>query len=203
MKRFLLFLLFLISLNTFSQIKFRYGITAGMNVSTALLPELKLNTDIRSILEGEDDVVQGDPQLADFIAMYKGGLFMRLDGGVGSLKLNVVYDKTNIHENLDAKIFSANVLDITLGYLNFEMSANLNLFKHFYISVGYIPALLIEHKGNLNINEFDPRLLSGFGLRIGDGVTVDFNAIIGISEVIDGSYIHNVIFPVTLNIPLK
>ena len=203
MKRFLLFLLFLISLNTFSQIKFRYGITAGMNVSTALLPELKLNTDIRSILEGEDDVVQGDPQLADFIAMYKGGLFMRLDGGVGSLKLNVVYDKTNIHENLDANIFSANVLDITLGYLNFEMSANLNLFKHFYISVGYIPALLIEHQGNLNINDFDPRILTGFGIRIGESVTIDLNTIIGMNEIIDGSYIHNVIIPVTVNIPFN
>ena len=202
MKRFhIIILLLFVHFSIFSQVRIRYGLTAGLNISTAILPELKIN-DINSILKGED-VVQGQPQLADYIAMYKGGIFVRLDGGVGSIKLNVNYDKTNIHRSLDLTLFNIEALDIVLSYIDVEMTANLNIFKHFYISAGYIPAYLIEHKGNLNINEFDPRLLSGFGLRIGDGVTVDFNAIIGISEVIDGSYIHNVIFPVTLNIPLK
>ena len=202
MKRFLILFVIFINLQLYSQIKFRYGLTAGLNVSTGILPELKLNTDINSILKGED-VVQGNPQLADYVAMYKGGVFARLDGRIGSIKFNLNYDKTNIHRNLDAGVFSINALDINLGYLDFEFTANLNITKNFYLSAGYIPALLIEHKGNLDINNFDPRLLTGLGLRIKDSVTVDLNAIMGMSEIIDGSYIHNLIIPVTLNIPLN
>jgi len=83
------------------------------------------------------------------------------------------------------------------------MVLNLNIFKHFYLSAGYIPALLIEHQGNLDINELDQRVLSGFGFKFDNGITLDLNAIVGLSEVIDGSYIHNVMIPVTLSIPLN
>jgi len=203
MKNFLLFFLIVIlHLNIYSQVKFRYGITAGLNVSTAILPELKLNTNLNNILHG-DNVIQGKPQLADYVAMYKAGVFIKLEGGVAALKLSLNYDKTNIHKDLDAGIFSINALDIDLGYLDFEMKAQLYIFKHFYISSGYIPALLIEHQGNLDINDFDQRILGGFGFRFSNGITLDFDAIIGLSEIIDGSYIHNVMIPMTLNIPLN
>ena len=203
MKRILVLLLILIShLNTYSQVKFRYGITAGLNISTAILPDLKLNTNLNSILKG-DDVVQGQPQLADYVAMYKAGVFIKLDGGIAALKLNLNYDKTNIHKDLNAAVFTINALDINLGYLDLELTGHLNIFKHFYISAGYIPALLIEHQGNLSVNDFDQRILGGFGFRFGNGTTLDFDAVIGLSEIIDGSYIHNVMIPITLNIPLN
>ena len=203
MKRILiLFFILAIHLNSFSQVKFRYGITAGLNISTAILPDLKLNTNLNSILKG-DDVVQGQPQLADYVAMYKAGVFIKLDGGIAALKLNLNYDKTNIHKDLNAAVFTINALDINLGYLDLELTGHLNIFKHFYISAGYIPALLIEHQGNLSVNDFDQRILGGFGFRFGNGTTLDFDAVIGLSEVIDGSYIHNVMIPITLNIPLN
>ncbi len=202
MKRSLILLFIFINLNVFSQIRIRYGATVGLNISTAILPELKLNTDIHSLLQG-DDVVQGDPQLADYIAMYKGGLFVRLDGRVGSIKFNINYDKTNIYKNLDTNFFSINVLNIDLSYLDFEMTGSLNLTKNIYISTGYVPALLLKHEGNLDINNFDSRLLTGIGIRFGGGVTIDIDAIVGLTEIIDGSYIHNLIIPVTLNIPFK
>ncbi len=202
MKRLIIFLLFITSINNHAQVKFRYGLTAGLNISTAILPDLKLNTNINSILNG-DDVVQGQPQLADYVAMYKFGVFIKLDGGVASLKLNFNYDKTNIHKDLNAAVFTINALDINLGYLDLELTGHLNIIKQFYISAGYIPALLIEHQGNLNINDFDERLLGGFGFRFGNGLTLDFDAIIGLSEIIDGSYIHNVMIPITINIPLN
>ncbi len=202
MKRILFLLLIFVSLNSFSQIRLRYGLTAGLNVSTALLPELKLNTDINSILKGEN-VVEGDNQLADYIALYKGGVFVRLDAIIGSLKLNINYDKTNIHHNLDPDVYSVNELNIFLSYLNFEITGNINLSKHFFISVGYVPSLLLDQNGDLNINKFDPKILSGFGIRISDSVTIDLNALYGLEEIIDGSYIHNLIIPVTINIPLN
>ncbi len=202
MKRIFIIAFIFISLTVFSQVRLRYGLTAGVNVSTAILPELKLNTDVNSILKG-DNVVQGNPQLADYIAMYKGGFFVRLDGGIGSIKFNINYDRTNIYKSLDAGIFTINALDIDLSYLNFELTGNLNIFKHFYISAGYVPSILLNHHGNLNINPYDPKLLTGFGIRINDNVTIDLNALFGINEIIDGSYIHNLIIPVTLNIPLN
>jgi len=186
----------------YSQTKFRYGITVGLNISSAILPELKLNTNINSILQG-DGVVQGDPELADYVALYKGGVFAKLEGGVISLKFNANYDKTSVYKEVDADIFSVDVLNINLSYLDFDMSANIHLFKHFYISGGYILSYLIEHQGNLNINDFDRRLLAGFGFKFGNGITLDFDTIVGLSEIINGSYIHNVMIPITLNIPLN
>ena len=197
------FIIFIYSIQTgYSQVKFRYGITAGLNVSTAILPELKLNTNLNSILNG-DGVIQGKPELADYVALYKAGVFARLDAGIFSLKFNVNYDKTNIHKEVDAGIFSAEALNINLSYLDLDITANINLFKHFYFSAGYIPSFLLEHHGNLNINDFDQRLLTGFGFKFGNGTTLDFDAVIGLSEIIDGSYIHNVMIPVTLSIPLN
>jgi hypothetical protein len=185
-----------------AQLKFKYGATIGLNVSSAILPELKLNTDLNSILHG-DDVVQGDPQLADYVALYKAGLFLRLDGNIGSAKLNLDYTVTNIHEDIDTAIFSVNALDINLSYFDINFTYNLNLFKSFYISAGYIPSILLSHEGNLDIESFDQRALAGFGFKFGNGATIDLDAIVGISEIIQGSYIHNVMIPVTLSIPFN
>ena len=185
-----------------SQIKFRYGVTAGLNVSTGILPELRLNTNINSILQG-DDVIQGNPELADYVALYKAGVFIKLEGGGASLKFNVNYDKTKIHKDIDVTIFSIDAIDINLSYIDFDMTANLNIFKHFYISMGYIPALLLEHQGNLNINDFEQRLLAGFGIRFRNGMTFDLDAVASIPELINGSYIHNVMIPITLSIPFN
>jgi len=203
MKRlYIILLIILFSLSVNAQVKFKYGISAGLNLSSAILPDLKVNTNINSVLHG-DNVIEGSPQLADFVSLYKAGIFMKLDGKIGAAKLNISYTKTNIFKELDTGIFRIKALDILLDYLDFEMSYNLNLSKHFYISAGYIPSILLKHDGNLNINSFDQRLLSGIGFRFGNGLTLDFNAIAGISEIIDGSYIHNLMIPISLNIPLN
>jgi len=185
-----------------AQVKFRYGLTAGLNLSSAVLPDLKLNTNINSILQGED-VVKGEAQLADFVSLYKAGMFFKLDGKIGSAKLNITYTKTEVHKELNTGIFNVEALDILLDYLDFEMSYNLNLSKHFYFSLGYVPSLLLDHEGNLDINGLDQRLLTGFGFRFANGASIDLNAIAGITEIIDGSYIHNIMIPITINIPLN
>ncbi len=204
MKKLWLVLLLFVFVSQISnaQLKFKYGITAGMNVSSGILPELDLNTNLSSILQG-DDVVQGNPQLADFVTLYKAGLFLRLDGEIGTIKLNMNYTKTNIHEDINASIFSVNALDINLDYLDFDITYNLNIFKHFYISAGYIPSLLLDHEGNLNVENFDQRIMAGIGFKFPSGITLDLDAVVGLSEVVKDSYIHNVMIPVTLSIPLN
>jgi len=203
MKRVLVLLLILsLSQTFFAQIKFRYGITAGLNISSAILPELKLNTDINSILRGEN-VVKGNPQLADFVSMYKAGIFVRLGGKIVSLKFNIYYDKTKIHQELDALIFTIDKIDIDLSYIDFDTTINFNLFKNFYFSAGYIPSFLLTQEGNWDFNTFEERVLTGFGIRFKNGMTLDLNAIMSLTEIIDGSYIHNFMIPVTINIPLN
>ena len=203
MKRLYIILLAIsIPLGLNAQLKFRYGLTAGLNLSTAVLPDLKINTNLNSILRGEN-VVQGEPQLADMVSLYKGGVYFTLGGKIGNLKLSTTYTRTNIYKKIDVSIFSVEALNILLDYLDVEICYNLNLSKHFYISAGYIPSFLLHHKGNLNVNDFDQRLLSGFGFRFSNGIALNFDAILGINEVIDGSYIHNLMIPITLNIPLK
>ncbi len=203
MKKVIIFVLLISSFQTLqAQSKFRYGITAGLNLSTAVLPDLEINTNLNAILHGEN-VVKGSPQLADLISLYKAGVFFRYDVKIGFLKFNINYTKTNIHKDIDAGIFNINALDIQLDYLDLDIGFQLNLFKHLYFSAGYIPSILLNHDGNLNINDFDQRLFSGLGFRFANGATIDLNAVVGLSEVIEGSYIHNVMIPVTVNIPLN
>ncbi len=184
-----------------AQIKFKYGITAGINVSSALLPELKLNN-INGILHGEQ-VVQGSPQWADFVSLYKGGLFAKAEVGFASLKLNMNYTKTNIYKEVDVAVFHVNALDIDLGYLDFDLTFNVNLAKHFYLSAGYVPSFLVSHSGNTNPATFDQRLLGGFGFKFNNGATIDLNAVVSMAEVIQGSYVHNFMIPITFSLPLN
>ncbi len=204
MKRLLLtiFIVFIFSQNGLGQNKLTYGITGGLNLSTAILPDLTLNTNINSILQG-DAVAEGTPQLADFVSLYKAGVFLRLEGRILTGKLGLIYDKTRIYKTVDAGVFRVNALDIDLSYLDLDISMNLNLLKNFYISLGYVPAYLLKHEGNLNVNDLDQRILTGIGFKFNNGMTLDFNAIIGLTEVIDGSYIHNVNIPITLSIPFN
>ncbi len=201
MKSFLWTLIFTIIIQT-GTAQLKYGITGGLNMSSGILPELDLNTDINAILNG-DDVIVGQPQLADFVALYKVGVFLRLDSRIVSLKFGVNYDKTNIKKEVDASVFTVNTLNIDLTYLDFDFIASLNLLRKFYISAGYVPAILIQQEGSLNVKDFDQRLLIGFGFKIFNGATLDLNAIIGLNEIIEGSYIHNLMIPVTLSIPLN
>jgi len=201
-KTFLIIIFLLIGQIVQAQLTSRYGLTAGLNVSSAILPDLKINTDINSILHGES-VIEGDPQLADLVALYKIGFFYRIDGKIGSIKLNANYTKTNIHKDLDLIVYTIDELNLQLDYLDFDITYQLNIFKHFYLSLGYIPSFLLKQNNNLNINNFDQRLLAGVGFRLVHGITLDFNAIAGINEVINGSYIHNIMIPITLNIPLN
>ncbi len=203
MKKIALIILIFVGINAYAQKGFRYGITAGLNVSSGILPELDLNTNINSILKG-DRVVQGNPQLADFVFLYKAGIFLRYDGKVGSAKFNINYTTTNIKKTLDLHIFNAEILDIDLRYLDFDLTYQLNIFKHFYINLGYVPSILLSDNVSLaDVQKIDSRVLSGIGFKLFNGVTLDMNAVIGIKEVIEDSYVHNVMIPVTLNIPLN
>ena len=206
MKR--LFLLLFIALLTYSttysqHVKVRYGITAGLNLSTGLLPEMEKGDDIDSMLAGRVKE-QGKPQLADFVNLYKGGVFIKVESDLGSAKFNINYTKTKIHQDLKHLELNTESLEILLDYIDFDFTYNVNLFENFYLSAGYIPSLLLNNNHeDLSINDFDQRLLGGIGFEIFNGTTIDFDAIVGLNEIINGSFIKNIMIPITVNIPLN
>jgi len=202
MKRIINILFLLVIFQSFGQKGIKYGLTAGLNVSSGILPELELNTNINSILKGES-VVKGKPQLADFVSLYKVGVFLKMENKVITPKINISYTKTDIYKDIDINVFSVNALDIDLSYLDVDFIFDINLSKHFYISTGYVPSMLLDHAGNLDVEKFDHRLLTGFGFKFANGASIDFDAVVGLKEIIDGSYIHNFMIPISFSIPLN
>ncbi len=202
MKKFILtFVLFLISYTSFSQL--RYGVSAGLNISGGILPDLSINKDVNAILNGED-VVQGTPQLADFTVQYKAGFFVRLDHKIGSAKIYLNYTSTNIKKDLDLNVYSVDALNLEMNYIDLDLIYSLNFFPFVHWNLGYSPSFLIsDSENNPNINDFDSRILTGFGVKLAKGTTIDLNIVVGINEVIDGSYIHHLMIPLTVSIPLN
>ncbi len=202
MKKIVFAFVFLVSsLSGYAQLK--YGISGGLNISSGILPDLSLNNDINSILHG-DDIVKGTPQLADFTGMYKAGVFVRFDGKIGSAKVGVNYTATNIKKQLDLNIFRTEVLDLRMNYLDIDFSYGLNIFPSLYWTVGYTPSFLISNPdNNSDIKDFDSRIFSGFGIKVGNGATIDINVVVSTDEIIKGSYIHHLMIPVTVSIPLN
>ncbi len=201
MKKLFLILVFSVTFTSFSQL--RYGVSGGVNISGGILPDLSVNNDINSILTGED-VVKGTPQLADFTLMYKAGVFVRLDGKIGSAKIGANYTATNIKKELDLSLFSTNVLDLKMSYLDLDFSYALKLFPSVYWNLGYTPSFLISNPDNYSqLKDFDSRIFTGFGLKIGNGATIDANVVVSMDEIISGSYIHHLMIPITVSIPLN
>ncbi len=203
MKKYILLSIFWLSIaQSFAQADFDYGVTAGLNISTAILPELKLNNNISDILSG-DDVVKGQAQLADFKPRYKFGIFGRLDSDFGFLKVNLNYTSTNIHKDIDAYFFDVKVLDIALSYIDVDVTYNIYLSDSFYVSLGYIPSFLLSHSGDIKPSGFDSRILSGVGVKLPSGTSIDLDVVLGLSEAYKDSYIHHVMIPLTVSIPLN
>jgi len=195
------FALLLFSQSIFSQL--RYGLSGGLNISSGILPDLTLNNDINSILAG-DDIAKGTPQLADFTGMYKAGVFVRYDGKIGSAKVGVNYTATNIKKELDLNIFHTNILDLKMSYLDIDFSYGLNVLPSLYINLGYTPSFLIsDPDNNSKLKDFDSRIFTGLGLKVGNGATIDVNVSVSMDEIINGSYIHHLMIPVTVSIPLN
>ncbi len=197
----LIFSIFILSQTLHAQ--FRYGVTGGLNISGGILPDLSLNRDINSLLNGED-VVQGTPQLADFKLLYKAGVFVRYDGKIGNAKIAVNYTATDIKKDLDLNAFNASILELKMNYIDIDLSYNLNVFPYVYWTFGYSPSFLIsDDDTKANIATFDSRIFTGFGIKIGNGTSIDVNVVVGLNEVIEGSYIHQLMVPVTVSIPLN
>ena len=183
-----------------------YGVQGGLQFNSAILPDIKLNNSINSVLAG-DDVVKGTPQWADLTFNYKLGGFAKYDHGFGFGLFEVNYTTTTIKKdiNFTTSDFWGNI-DTTLAtleeeyaYLDFTLSYNVYLSDTVYFSLGASPALLLSSTGAQEPNKSDFRVLSGFGYNLNDNMALSVRAELGLSEVYEGSYIHHLMIPVVLH----
>lgn len=184
-----------------------YGVQAGFQLNSAILPDIKINDNLASVLEG-DDVVKGVPQWADLTTNYKFGGFIKYDHGFGFGLFEINYTTAKIKKEIKFTTnnflgndeFTLVALERNFTYLDFSLSYNINLFNNSFFSLGGAPSILISNTGNETPATTDLRVFTGFGYRISDKTTIATRIELGITEVYKGSYIHHIMIPIVLQI---
>ncbi len=185
---------------------FGYGIQGSLLLNSATLPDIELNTNINSILTG-DNLVKGKANYADLTFNYRFGGFVEYDHGFGFGLLEVNYTTAKINKNINVSasgFWGSSEIDLytlerTLTYLDIALSYNIYLSNNLFLTLGITPGLLLSYTGNQKPNDFDFRVLMGFGYKIGDKISISTRAEFGITEVYKDSYIHHIMIPVTLS----
>lgn len=185
---------------------FGYGIQGSLLLNSATLPDIELNTNINSILTG-DNLVKGKANYADLTYNYRFGGFAKYDHGFGFGLLEVNYTTTKINKVVKTStsgFWGSSEIDLftlerTFAYLDIALSYNIYLSNNLFFSLGITPGLLLSYTGNQEPNDFDFRVLAGFGYKIGDKISISTKAEFGITEVYKDSYIHHIMIPITLS----
>ena len=185
---------------------FGYGIQGSLLLNSATLPDIELNTNINSILTG-DNLVKGKANYADLTYNYRLGGFAKYDHGFGFGLLEVNYTTTKINKVVKTStsgFWGSSEIDLftlerTFAYLDIALSYNIYLSNNLFFSLGITPGLLLSYTGNQEPNDFDFRALAGFGYKIGDKISISTKGEFGITEVYKDSYIHHIMIPITLS----
>ena len=185
-----------------------YGLKAGVLFNSAILPDIEINNSISSVLNG-DNVAKGVPQYAELTINYQFGGYVKYNDGFGFSMLETNYTTTRIHDEFTFKNgilenISITTLDRTFSYLDLALSYNIYLSaeKNFYFTLGGGPAILLSNTGNENPSKIDVRAFTGFGFIISESVFINAKAELGIREVYKDSYIHHIMFPLSIGISL-
>jgi hypothetical protein len=186
---------------------FGYGIGGGLLLNSATLPDIKVNTDIEKLLSGEN-LVKGKANYSDLTFNYRVGGFIKYDHGFGFALVELNYTTTKIYKEFALPLnnpFNKNsinliTLDRSFAYFDIALSYNIYLSDKFYFSVGATPAFLLSNTGNEEPNSFDLRVLTGFGYNITDKLSISTKLELGVTEVYDNTYIHQIMIPVTLQV---
>ena len=186
---------------------FSYGIQGSFLINSATLPDIELNNDINSILEG-DNLVKGKANRADITFNYRFGGFAKYDHGFGFGLLELNYTTAKIYK--DIKVSSSSffgnseitltTLERTFSYFDIALSYNIYLSDNMFLGVGVTPAILLSNTGKQTPNKTDLRVMSGLGYIINNNISISTRIEFGLNEVYADSYIHHLMIPVTLRI---
>lgn len=194
---------FLFEMLLFAQEGISYGVKAGFQINSAILPDLELNQSLTPItlLEG-DNVVKGTPQLSDFKINYKLGAFLKYEDGFGFTLLEANYTPTKIYKEFQVNTgIALATLDESYSYLDIALSYNVFLYKNFFFSLGGSPSILLSNTGSVNPEKMDIRVFSGFGYKLKNTMFITARAELGVKEVYKNTYIHHIMIPISISIP--
>jgi len=186
-----------------------YGVQGGLQLNSAILPDIKINDNLSSVLEG-DDVAKGVPQWADLTLNYKFGGYVKYDHGFGFGLFEINYTTAKIKKDIKFTTsdfwggdqFTLTTLERNFTYLDFSLSYNINLSENLFFSLGATPSILLSNTGDETPATNDLRVFTGFGFQISDKTSIATRVELGISEVYEGSYIHHLMIPIVLRISL-
>ena len=195
---------FLFVIVSFAQNNLSYGVKAGVLMNSAILPDIKINNSIGSVLQG-DSVVKGVPHYADITYNYQFGGFATYKDGFGFSMLEVNYTTTKIYDEIsfNSGIFdeiNTVILDRKFSYLDVAISYNIFVSKNknLFFTIGGSPSFLLSNTGSETPEKLDIRVFSGFGFNLSDRICISARAELGVLEVYKESYIHHIMFPVSV-----
>jgi len=201
LKKLIIAILILSGAVTFAQQKIAYGIKGGLLINTATLPDISINTSIHSLLQG-DDVAKGVAQYAEATINYQFGGFVSYTDGFGFSMLESNYTRSKIYKEIHYSKLSTTLLDLNFSYLDIALSYNifLNQHKKTFFILGGGPAFLVSHTGKETPKQTDIRVFSGLGYHINENLFISARAELGVNEVYKGSYIHHILFPISVSV---
>lgn len=198
-------LVFLLTFSIFPTIiaqEINFGVQAGVQLNSAILPNLKLNT-MTNIYHGED-VVQGEAQYADINTNYRFGGFVQLEDGFGFSSLEADYSTTHIYKEISYQSglfgnLSTKLIDRKYDYLDFGLSYNVFLDKNHrvYFGLGGGPALLVHYTGSEEPTKTNWSVFSHIGISVNQ-FQFQLKPQLGITEVYKDSYIHHLLLPISV-----
>ncbi len=198
--------LFLFAVVSFAQNNLSYGVKASVLLNSAILPDIKINNSIGSVLQG-DDVVKGVPHYADITYNYQFGGFAAYKDGFGFSMLEVNYTTTKIYDEINFNYdildeINMVILDRDFSYLDIAISYNIFVSrnKKLFFTIGGSPSFLVSNTGSETPEKLDIRVFSGFGFNLSDRVRISARAELGVLEVYKESYIHHIMVPVSVSI---
>lgn len=195
----------LLSNHKFAQNPLRFGIQGGIQMNSAILPNIELNESVDDVLDG-NEVVKGVPQYAQVTINYRIGGFAHFEDGIGFTQLDMDYATAHIFKELtmDAGFlgdYTVTALDRKYSYLDTQLSYNIYLSEHHtaFVGLGGGPSFLLSYSNN---NEPEPINWNAFlnlGVALNEHISLQTKLQLGINEVYKDSYVHHLMVPIMVN----
>ncbi len=186
--------------------QFQWGATGGVQLNSAILPDVKLNDSWDDILNG-GDVVKGVPQYADITYSYRVGGFVKKENSWGFSEIEVTYMTTKIYKEwrFDAGLFgepTISVFDRDYTYTDIAISHQIFLSstRKSFIGLGGSLSFLMSYTGDDEPVKQTINVYIKLGAKLSDKVALVVQPTLGVSEVYKDTYIHHLMMPISFQL---
>jgi len=186
--------------------QFQWGATGGVQLNSAILPDVKLNDSWEDILNG-GDVVKGVPQYADITYSYRVGGFIKKENSWGFSAIEVSYMTTRIYKQwkFDTGLFGEQTISIfDRKYAYTDIAASYQIFMSgahtSFIGLGGSLSLLMNYTGEEEPQKQTLNVFLKLGAQVSDKVALLVQPTLGISEVYKYTYFHHLMMPISIQL---